>query len=110
MSNWKDIGSNIIKLEGYGLYVTYIDSDLYTCPMLGETGHPRLDQDKCIDWEELTDPPNQEFLNLCNDRFETGFTMNSYNKAMSISDIKTHMQQQKDKKDGKDDGGSEDAS
>jgi len=101
MGDWKDIGSNIIKLEGFGLYVTYIDSDLYSCPMLGPSGHPRLDQDRCIDWEKLEEAPNQEFLNLCNRRFKTCYTMPDFGGVMSISDIKNHSKIQKEiKKDG----------
>ena len=96
MSDWKDIGSNIIKLEGYGLYVTYIDKDLYVCPMLPRTGHPRLDEDKCIDWEKLEEPDNQEFLNLCNLRFKTSFTMHDFNGVMTITDIKNHSKIQKE--------------
>lgn len=95
MADWKDIGSNIIKLEGFGLYVTYIDSNLYVCPMIGASGHPRLDQDKCIDWEKPEEVPNQEFLNLCNLRFKTSYTMNDFGGPMRITDIKSHMQTQK---------------
>jgi hypothetical protein len=104
MSKWKDIGSNIIKLEGYGLYVTYIDKELYVCPMQGNSGHPRLDGDKCIDWEALTEPDNQAFLDLCNERYGTDFTMNNYGKNMSISDVKSHVASQKRIKNEKDTG------
>ena len=98
--SWKDIGSNIIKLAGYGVYVTYIDSDLYVCPMVGKMGHPRLDEDKCIDWEKLSEPANQEFLNLCNLRFKTCYTMNDFDGIMSITDIKSHVKVQKRIKNG----------
>lgn len=101
MGDWKDIGSNIIKLEGFGLYVTYIDSKLFVCPMEGAKGHPRLDEDKCIDWEELKEAPNQEFLNLCNLRFETSYTMNNFDGIMRITDIKSHVRTQKEIKDGR---------
>jgi len=106
MNKWKDLGSNIIKLEGYGIYVTCIDSNLYVCPMQGKLGHPKLDGDKCIEWEELEDPDNQAFLDLCNERFKTSFTMNNFDKHMSLSEIKGHVKQQKDMKDEKDSGDS----
>ncbi len=95
MEDWKDIGSNIIKLEGYGLYVTYIDSKIYICEIVPHSGLPTLDPDKNIEWSDLKDPPNQRFLNIVNARFETSLVMHNFNKPMSITDIKTHMQQQK---------------
>lgn len=97
-TNWKDIGSSIIKLEGYGLYVTYIDSEIYVCEMTPHSGLPKLDPDKCIEWEKLEDPPNQKFLNLVNTRFETSLTMNNFDKIMNIGDIKEHIKQQKEAK------------
>ena len=109
-NKWKDIGSNIIKLEGYGLYVTYLDSNLYVCPMLGNSGHPRLDADKCIDWDELKDPDNQAFLDVCNEKYETSFTMNDYGKHMSITEMKGHVKQQEDMKDGESPGDSKKSS
>ena len=101
MSKWKEIGSNIIKLEGHGLYVTYIDSNLYVCPMIGNSGHPRLDRDKCIDWDELKDPDNQAFLNICNERFKTSYTMNNFDKVMTIREMKEYVKQQKVMKEDK---------
>jgi len=98
MDNWKDIGSNIIKLEGYGLYVTYIDSKVYISVMVPKSGLPTLDPDKNIEWNELEEPSNQKFLNLINARFETSFTMNDFGKLMSISDVKEHVRQQKEMK------------
>jgi hypothetical protein len=98
MSDWKDIGSNIIKLEGYGLYVTYIDSEVFISEMLAGSGHPNLDPDGCISWDKLFDPPNQKFLNLVNARFGTSLTMNDFGKVMRISDIKGYVAQQKETK------------
>jgi len=105
----KEIGSNIIKLEGYGVYVTYIDDKLYVCPMQGKYGHPRLDEDKCIDWEELTDPDNQAFLNLVNRRFLTSFVMGDFGKSMKITDIRDHIKTQKEIENAKDDRSSKEA-
>ena len=105
MGDWKDIGSNIIKLEGFGLYITLIDDKLYQCEIIPKSGHPKLDADMCIDWEEMLDPPNQEFLNLVNRRYELSLTMNSFNKPMRIRDIKSHMQVQKEIKNGRKDVG-----
>ena len=92
---WKDLGSNIIKLEGYGLYVTVIDSDVYICPMVPHSGLPELDPDKNIEWTKLEDPDNQMFLNLVNAKFGTSFVMTQYDKSMNIHDIKSHIVQQK---------------
>ena len=99
MGDWKDIGSNIMKLEGYGLYVTYIDSKVYISEMVPQTGHPQLDPDKCIEWVELKEPPNQKFLNLINARFEISLTMNEFGSAMKVSDIKGFSKQQREMKD-----------
>ena len=96
MNDWKDIGSNIMKLEGYGLYVTYIDNEVYVSEMVPHSGHPHLDPDGCISWEELTDPPNQKFLNLVNAKFATSFTMNDFGKVLKISEIKDYVAQQKE--------------
>ena len=98
MSDWKDIGSNIIKLEGYGLYATVIDNEAHVCEMLPGTGLPKLDPDKCIDWEKLTDPPNQRFLNLVNAKFGTCFVMHDYGGSMTLTDIKEHSEQQRNMK------------
>ena len=98
MSDWKDIGSNIIKLEGYGLYVTYIDGEVFISEMIARSGHPHLDPDGCISWDKLEDPPNQKFLNLINAKFGTCFTMNDFGKIMKVSDIKGHVKQQKEAK------------
>lgn len=83
------ISKNIIKLEGFGVYVTFIDNVLYTSEITA-TGHPTLDRDGCIDWEELTDPPNQQFLNLANAHFGISKTMHNYGKPMSVSGIREY--------------------
>jgi hypothetical protein len=102
MGDWQDIGSNIIKLEGYGLYVTYINSNVYVCNIIPRSGLPELDPDGCISWEKLTDPPNQKFLNLVNARYGLSLIMTNYDKSMSIRDIRDHITTQKRIKDGKD--------
>lgn len=90
----KILGSNIIKLDGYGLYVTYIDSNLYISEIMPNSGMPTLDPDKNISWDELKDPPNQKFLNLINAVFGTSFKMHDFGNVMSISDIKEFARQQ----------------
>lgn len=90
--------NNIIKLEGYGLYVTYIDGDIYVCEIVPHSGLPTLDPDGCIEWSKLENPANQKFLNLVNANFETSFTMNNFGGTMAISDIKSHVKQQKEAK------------
>ena len=95
MSDWKDIGSNIMKLEGYDLYVTYIDGELFTSEMIPRSGHPNLDPDGCISWDKLTDPPNQKFLNLVNAKFGTNFSMNNFGGIMKVSDVKEYVAGQK---------------
>ena len=102
MGNWKSLGSNIIKLEGYGLYVTCIDDEIHVCNMIPSSGLPTLDPDKCISWDKLEDPPNQRFLNLVNARFGTCLVMHDFGGIMSITDIKSHSEQQRRIKDGKD--------
>jgi hypothetical protein len=83
------IGKNIIKLEGFGVYVTLIDNVIYTSDIT-PSGHPTLDRDGCINWDELLDPPNQQFLNLVNAHFGISKTMRSYGKPMSISEIREY--------------------
>ena len=102
MDNWQNLGSNIIKLEGYGLYVTCIDEEIYVCEMIPHSGLPTLDPDKCINWDKLEDPPNQKFLNIINARFDKCLVMHDFGKPMSIRDIKSHTEQQRKDKDGKD--------
>jgi hypothetical protein len=101
MSDWKDIGSNIIKLEGYGIYVTYIDSEYYMCEMLTSSGLPPLDPDGCIDWDPFKDPANQKLLNIMNARFGTCLTMPDFGLTMGIRDIKEHSRVQKEIKGSK---------
>ena len=93
-----DLGNNIIKLEGYGLYATYIDDEYFVSEIVPGTGHPKLDPDGCIDWEKLTEPPNQQFLNILNARFGTSLTLTKFNIPMKIRDIKEYVKAQKDKK------------
>lgn len=100
MNDWKDIGSNIIKLEGYGVYVTYIDDEVYISEMVSHSGLPTLDPDKNIEWEKMSEPDNQDFLNLVNARFKTKLTMNDFGKIMKVSDILGHAKQQKEAKAG----------
>lgn len=82
------IDNNVLKLEGYGVYVSVVDGKLYESPIDPRTNWPTLDKDKCIDWTETNDPPNQEFLNLINEHFGCEFTMIDFGKPMKISEIK----------------------
>lgn len=61
----------IIKLEGYGTYVTYLDDKIWISPIVPETNGPTLDADDCIEWSELKEPPNQNFLDIINAEFNT---------------------------------------
>jgi hypothetical protein len=83
----KEIGGNILKLEGYGLFVTVVDGRIYTSQMEHKSGHPKLDPDGGIEWEELTDPPNQQFLNIINAKWGLALTMLDYDKIMKVSEI-----------------------
>jgi hypothetical protein len=86
--------SNILKLSGYGVYVTSIDGNLFICEMVPRSGGPTLDPDNCIEWSPLEEPSNQKFLNLCNAKFETCFTMSDFGGYMSLGDIKGHVRTQ----------------
>lgn len=77
--------SNILKLEGYGVYVTCVDKYVYISKITSK-GHPTLDPDGCIDWSELTDPDNQEMLNEINKHFGLELTMTDFGKHMSVSE------------------------
>lgn len=88
-----DIGNNILKLEGYGVYVTYIDGKVFTSRIING-GYPKLDPDGCIEWDELTDPDNQDFLNIINARWKIGLSMPNFGKTMSIKDIKNYQKVQ----------------
>lgn len=92
----KKIGENILKLEGYGLYVTLLDGELWECPIVPQTGGPTLGKDKCFEWSECLEPPNQRFLNIINAELGTSFTMYKFKKFMSISDIKEYAQAKKE--------------
>ncbi len=59
----------ILKLEGYGTYVTYLDDKIWVSPIVPQTGGPTLDADDCIEWSELEESPNQNFLNIVNAEF-----------------------------------------
>lgn len=83
----KKIGGNILKLEGYGLYVTIIDGRLWECPIIPATDGPTLDMDRCIEWTKCLNPPNQKFLNIINAEFEVSFTMRSFGKPMTVGEI-----------------------
>lgn len=79
------MNNNILKLEGYGVYVTYIDGKVYTSN-IDPKGRPTLDPDKCIEWTELTDPSNQEFLSEINKAWNLELKLSDYGKYMSISE------------------------
>jgi len=100
MKPWKELGSNIIKLEGYGLYVTYIDSKVYVSEMTPNSGLPTLDPDKNIEWTELSEPPNQKFLNLVNAKFGITLTMHDFGGVMSITEIKEFVKLNKEERTG----------
>jgi len=84
---YKDVGDNIIKLEGYGVYVTMLDYTLYISKIDPNTGGPTLDPDLCIIWDVLTDPDNQDFLNITNEKFGLDQTMMDYGKSMHLRDL-----------------------
>lgn len=79
------LNNNILKLEGFGVYVTYVYNKVYISE-IQKSGGPSLDPDGCIEWEELKDPPNQEFLNTINKCWGLKLTMSDYGKYMSISE------------------------
>lgn len=83
----RKIGDNILKLEGYGLYVTIIDGELWECPIVPVSGGPTLDANNCIEWTKCSDPPNQKFLNIVNAEFGVNFTLNHFDKAMTVYDV-----------------------
>ena len=95
----KDLGSNIIKLEGYGVYVTMLDFTLYTSAINDKTGGPTLDPDSCIIWDALADPPNQEFLNITNEKFGLNQLMTDYGGHMSMKDIRSYIVANKSRKE-----------
>lgn len=80
------------------MYVTVLDYTIYISKINRKTGGPTLDPDNCVLWDALTDPPNQEFLNIINARFGMRQNMHDYNKGMTIPDIKAYVQAQKEMK------------
>jgi len=66
-----NIIEGILKLEGYGIYATYLDDKIWISHIVPQTGGPTLDADDCIEWSELKEPPNQAFLNIINAEFGT---------------------------------------
>jgi hypothetical protein len=95
--NMKDIGSNVIKLEGYGVYVTMLDDKVYISAIDPKTDGPTLDPDKCILWDLMTDPPNQSFLCYVNEKFKTGLVMSDYGKYMSVNEIRWAVKNMREK-------------
>ncbi len=83
----KKIGGNILKLEGYGLYVTVIEGKIWECPIVPVTDGPVLDPDGCIEWTECSNPPNQKFLNIVNAELGVSFNMYNFGKPMTVSEI-----------------------
>lgn len=83
----KRVGQNILKLEGYGLYVTLIDGKLWECPIVPQTSGPTLGKDRCFEWTECLDPPNQRFLNIVNAELGASFTMYGFDKRMTVREI-----------------------
>lgn len=80
--------NNILKLEGYGLYVTFIQDKLYQNRINPRTEGPTLDPDGCIEWVEMQDPPNQAFLNIVNSQFGTNLGIGDFKKYPTVSEIK----------------------
>ncbi len=76
---------NVLKMEGFGVFVTYIDGKVWTSDIQPK-GHAELDPNDCIVWHELTDPPNQEFLNAVNEHWGLTLKTSDYGKYMSISE------------------------
>lgn len=70
--------NGILKLEGYGTYVTYLDKKVWISPIVPRTNGPTLDADGCIDWSELDIPPNQSFLNIVNAEFGCAVEINDF--------------------------------
>ena len=83
-----EISKNIIKLDGYGVYVTMIDGEVYTSDTDATGSYPTLDPDGGISWDKLEDPPNQQFLEIVNDKWETELNMTDYDKPMSVGQIR----------------------
>lgn len=81
--------NNILKLEGYGVYLTMHGKKLYESKIDPKTGGPTMDPDKCIEWTECTDPPNQQFLNIVNQVFGVALTLCDFGKIMSVSEVKS---------------------
>ena len=77
--------NQILKLEGFGLYATYVDGKVHISE-LDKNGYPKLDPDGCVEWEELKDPPNQEFLSELNKQWGLKLKMSDYGCHMSISE------------------------
>lgn len=90
------VSDNILKLEGYGVYITVVDKKLFESPINPKTGGPSLDPDDCVEWTEVTEPPNQAFLNLVNAKFETSFLLTDFGFYLSVGDIKSIMKADKD--------------
>jgi hypothetical protein len=56
-----------------------------------------MDPSDCIDWDVLTDPPNQEFLNITNNRFGLTQTLTDYGMIMTMKDIMSFSKARKEK-------------
>ena len=87
----EDLGSDTIKLEGYGVYVTCINKEPQVCLIDPGTGGPTKDRDGCMEYTELTDPPNQKFLNIINAKFSLCLTMQDFGEYMSLREIRDHI-------------------
>jgi hypothetical protein len=59
----------IMKLEGYGTYATYLDDKVWVSPIVPQTNGPTLDANDGIEWTELKEAPNQDFLDIINAEF-----------------------------------------
>jgi hypothetical protein len=96
-----ELGQNIIRLDGYGVYVTVVDGKAHISEIMPDGSCPTLDPDGCIDWTELTDPDNQQFLEIINDKFGLDLIMTDFDKNMSVREILNHVkvQEEREKKE-----------
>ena len=87
----------MIKLEGFGVYVTMLDDKVYISEIDPKTNGPTLDPDKCVLWDEMTNPPNQAFLCYVNDKFGTSLSMSNYGKYLSVNEIRWAVKNMREK-------------
>lgn len=89
MAEIKWLGSSTIKLPGFGVYVTYVDNELFISEIQSD-GKPTTDAAGGVEWTKLTEPPNQEFLNIANTNLGSNFTLADFGMRMAMSDIRSY--------------------